>query len=316
MWKYIGLTFLFCLASCTPQNNYYGRQQQQRGGRERERQTEFMDYNNRDRGLNNYKDGEEKNITFVIGARGLPRSTKDPYAKVFISGKYGRNVERVVETEVADNDDRDPKWMRIFQIPYQRGVEQKLFIEVRDRSRPETEVVGDATVELDNYVELGHHITVPLKGARGADLIIQDTAPFKFFLELRDVPSSDDFGGKSDPYVICYFRYGREGRDRKFYETDYKTDVDRAKWREPINFEYFQRGSEQWFHFVVKDSDTLSADDVLGEGFLDVEAFADKKQPSVIKLGSKGSDFTLYVNPVEEVEERQRYRGGEDRYWP
>ncbi len=55
----------------------------------------------------------------------------------------------------------------------------------------------------------------------------------------------DEFGGLSDPYVKCYFRYGKDGRDIKFYETNTVDNTVTASWEQPIAFDNFQRGTNQ-----------------------------------------------------------------------
>lgn len=50
------------------------------------------------------------------------------------------------------------------------------------------DIVGSAFIDLDEYVENGMHLTVPLKGTKSGSLIIQNTAPFQFTLTLKYVP--------------------------------------------------------------------------------------------------------------------------------
>lgn len=107
----------------------------------------------------------------------------------------------------------------------------------------------------------------------------------------------DEFGGLSDPYVKCYFRYGKEGRDTKFYETESVSNVDSASWETPISFDNYRRGTKQYFHFKVKDHDSITADDDIGEAFMEVDPFVDKKQKSVLPLSSS-NNATLYINYV------------------
>jgi hypothetical protein len=48
----------------------------------------------------------------------------------------------------------------------------------------------------------------------------------------------------------------------------------------------------------VKDADSITADDDIGEAFMEVDAFVDKKQQSVLPL-STYHNATLFVKYVE-----------------
>jgi hypothetical protein len=65
------------------------------------------------------------------------------------------------------------------------------------------------------------------------------------FGNVRNVPALDEFGGLSDPFVKCYFRYGKEGKDVKFYETERQDNVEMASWDQPITFDNYQKGTKQ-----------------------------------------------------------------------
>jgi len=247
-----------------------------------------------------------ENLYFVLSATSLPskdanEGKADPYAKVYFGElpperkSFGQDLDKIGETETIINDD-NPKWLKVFKVQYVKGVSQKLWVEIGDHDpvNPD-DIIGDAWIDLDEYVDNGHHLTVPIKGTKSGSLVIQNTAPFLFSLALKNVPHLDEFGGKSDPFIKCYFRYGKDGKDYKFYETEVINNVDSADWASPpIAFDHFQRGTSQFIHFVVKDSDSITADDEIGDALMDVEAFVDKKQTSVLRL-SESHNATLYV---------------------
>lgn len=99
----------------------------------------------------------------------------------------------------------------------------------------------------------------------------------------RDIPPKDEFGGDSDPYVKCYFRIGEGGKDFKFHQTDVIDNAKTASF-EKIPFENYQRGTNQWFHFRVKDHDTITGDDDLGEAFMNIDSFVDGRKPAKFTL--------------------------------
>jgi len=66
-----------------------------------------------------------------------------------------------------------------------------------------------------------------------------------FLYNIRNVPALDEFGGLSDPFVKCYFRNGKEGKDVKFYATETVNNVEAASWDEPITFDNYQMGTNQ-----------------------------------------------------------------------
>lgn len=56
------------------------------------------------------------------------------------------------------------------------------------------------------------------------------------------IPRKDAMGGKSDPYVECYWRLGQEEEFKKFYTTKYVDDTEDPVWDERIEFMNFVRG--------------------------------------------------------------------------
>ncbi|XP_021951543.1 uncharacterized protein LOC110848603 [Folsomia candida] len=251
-----------------------------------------------------------QNLYFVLSARNLEshdanHGVADPYVRVHFgsvpqySQKQGKDLDKVGDSETIVNE-ANPQWVKVFKVQYIKGLNQKIWVEVRDHDpiNPD-DVVGEAFIDLDEYMEHGQQLTVPLKGSKSGSIVIQNTAPFRFSLALKNIPALDEFGGLSDPFVKCYFRYGKEGKDFKFFETPTIDNSDSATWENPITFDNFRRGTDQIFHFVVKDADSITADDVIGEAFMEVEPFADKKQQSVLPLSSS-SNATLYVKYILE----------------
>ncbi|OXA56032.1 Ras GTPase-activating protein 4 [Folsomia candida] len=216
-----------------------------------------------------------QNLYFVLSARNLEshdanHGVADPYVRVHFgsvpqySQKQGKDLDKVGDSETIVNE-ANPQWVKVFKVQYIKGLNQKIWVEVRDHDpiNPD-DVVGEAFIDLD-----------------------------------ENIPALDEFGGLSDPFVKCYFRYGKEGKDFKFFETPTIDNSDSATWENPITFDNFRRGTDQIFHFVVKDADSITADDVIGEAFMEVEPFADKKQQSVLPLSSS-SNATLYVKYILE----------------
>jgi len=249
-----------------------------------------------------------QNLYFVLSASNLPskdsnQGLADPFVKVYhgIIPPYvkiqGHELDKLGDSEVLVNE-VNPKWLKVFRVQYKKGTNQKLWVEVRDHDpiNPD-DIIGDSFIDLDEYMEMGGHLTVSLKGTKSGSLTMQNTAPFLFSLAVKSIPALDEFGGYSDPFVKCYFRYGKDGKDIKFYETRSIANTQSASWDDAITFDNYQRGTNQIFHFVVRDADTL-ADDDIGEAFMDVDAFVDKKMQSVLPLSSS-HNATLLVKYVE-----------------
>jgi hypothetical protein len=55
----------------------------------------------------------------------------------------------------------------------------------------------------------------------------------------------DTFGGKSDPYVKCYWRRGPDGTDVEFAKTTVINNVVDAEWMEILGFNGYQQGTDQ-----------------------------------------------------------------------
>jgi len=251
---------------------------------------------------------QAKNLYFVLSAKNLPSKdtndgVADAFARVFFgvvppdTRTQGDSLDRLGKTETID-DNAEPRWAKVFNVQYIKGSHQKLWVEVRDHdpANPD-DIVGSAFVDLDEYVSRGQQLTVSLSGTKSGSLIVESTSPFLFTLAVKNVPPLDEFGGLSDPYVKCYFRYGNGGNDVKFHETPTVNNANNASWEQPIPFDNYQRGTNQFFHFKVKDHDSITGDDDIGEAFLEIDPFVDKKMQSVLPLSST-NNATLLINYV------------------
>jgi len=248
--------------------------------------------------------GPTQNLYFVVSSKNLPSKDAnsglvDPYVNVFYGiippdvKKQGTDLDALGVSETI-NDEANPKWVKVFKVQYTKGTYQKLYVEVHDHDplNPD-DVVGDAYIDLDEYVANGQYLTAPLSSKSGS-VVITKTTPFLFTLAVKNVPALDEFGGLSDPFVKCYFRYGKEGKDVKFYETNTVDNVETASWEQPISFDNYQKGTNQFFHFKVRDHDAITGNDDIGESFLEIDPFVEKKMSSVLPL-SKTTNATLIV---------------------
>jgi len=238
---------------------------------------------------------QTKNLTFVVSAKNLPNldaaGHSDPFVKVY---ELNPNIsdtpaQEFGKTEVIE-DASSPSFIAVFSFVWTRGQGQKWNFKVRDEdaARPDEEI-GEATVDVDEYVEKGEKITVKLN--QGGELTVEKTSPIKFTLQAKNLPRSDPFNGLSDPYVKCYWRLGSNGDNHKFYTTVVLNDVSNADWSsELIEFSNYIPGTDQWLVFRVKDSDSApGGDDDLGEAILEVDQFFEKKETKRLRLGKDGT---------------------------
>jgi len=162
---------------------------------------------------------------------------------------------------------------------------------------------------LTLMLKKGENMTVSLGGA--ATLTIQKTTPVKFKLSANHIPKKDRLPsivaafssdeGQSDPYVKIYFRRGVGGEDKKFATTSVIDNVEDAAWDDVIEFGNYQKGTDQYWRFKLKDSDSTSKDDDIGEAILNIDSFIDSKAPKTVKIQSEGgaeSGSTLTITPL------------------
>jgi len=239
----------------------------------------------------------QNHVYFVVSAKGINGvasdndGVADPFVKVFLGTEPldGNQTESALEPlEISETieHDNNPTWNKVFKVRHVQGTKQLLYLEVRDHDpiNPD-DVIGDAYIKLDDFVSQGKYTKV-LEKAKSGSITVTRTTPIYFDLTLKDVPAKDQFDGASDPYVKCYFRVGQDGKDFKFHSTETVDNAQVASW-EHIAFENYQRGANQILHFRVKDEDTITGDDDLGEAFLEVDGFIN---------GKKDAKFTLLEN--------------------
>jgi len=246
------------------------------------------------------------NVYFVFSGSNLPSKdtnggVADPFIKVYFGSipsdvkKDGKELDEIGASETI-NDESNPSWTKVFKVQYSKGTNQKVFVEVRDHDplNPD-DVIGTAYIDLDEYVSNGKVKTALLENSKSGSVTMKGTTPIYLSLQVKNVPALDEFGGLSDPFVKCYFRYGKEGKDVKFYETERVDNVENATWDGPIAFDNYQRGTNQFFHFKVRDHDAITGNDDIGEAFLEIDPFVEKRMPSIVSLG-KTSNATLTIN--------------------
>jgi len=204
-------------------------------------------------------------------------------------------AEEFGKTEVIENSS-NPSFIKVFWYLWTRDQGQKWNFKVRDEdaARPDEEI-GEATVDVDEYVKQSEQVRVKL--SQGGLLVVQKTTPIKFRLQAKNLPRSDPFNGLSDAYVKCYWRYGSNGDNMKFYQTSVINDVTNADWDEVIEFSNYIPGTDQWLVFRVKDSDAPGGDDDLGESILEVDPYVQSGTTKKLRLGKDGTS-TLEVTPV------------------
>jgi Ca2+-dependent lipid-binding protein len=253
------------------------------------------------------------NLTFILSAKNLPEgkddiTKNDAQVKVYHGGS-GSELEKFGSTEViVDND--NPEWVEVFWFLWKKGTSQKWHFEVKDQDvLDKDDPLGGADVDVDSYVAGGENMTVSL--GESATLTIQKTTPIKFKLSAKYLPKKDKLPsivaafssdeGQSDPYVKCYFRRGVGGEDKKFATTSTIDNVVDADWEDTIEFGNYQKGTDQYWRFKVKDADSTSKDDDIGEAILNIDSFVDSKAPKTVKISSDGgteTGATLTITPA------------------
>jgi len=248
-------------------------------------------------------------VYFVVSAQNIAGDSTDhdgvadPFVKVFlgsipINSTSGEPVdptalEPVDVSETVENEN-NPVWNKVFRVKHIPGTQQLIYLEVRDHDpvNPD-DAIGDAYINLDEFVKQGNYSQVLTK-AKSGSVTVTRTTPIYFDLLVKDVPKKDEFGGLSDPYVKCYFRVGKNGKDFKFHQTDPVDNSETATW-EHVPFENYQKGANQILHFRLKDQDTVTGDDDLGEAFLEVDPFLEGKRDVTLTL-PEGASLTVLLN--------------------
>ncbi|OXA61154.1 uncharacterized protein LOC110844470 [Folsomia candida] len=252
-----------------------------------------------------------ENLYFVLSATNLPfkdvnKGVADPFAKVYY-GIIPQNLKKNkfegfdrIGTSEKLSSDANPKWNTVFKLPYEKGSQKKLWIEIRDHDpiNPD-DLIGDAFITPEEYLSHGGKITVPIwdakNGTNGGSVKMEKTEPFSFVLEIKNVPHLDEFDSFSDPYVKCYFLSdGEEGKGVKFYETPPLQNVEHGGWEIPIRFDNYMKGTRQSLRFKVKDSDAITSDDDIGEAVMEIDQFVESRAPHTLSL-SNSNNASLIV---------------------
>ena len=63
-------------------------------------------------------------------------------------------------------------------------------------------------------------------------------------LFCRHLPKLDT-GSGSDPFVECFWSFGKDGETHLFHKTKTIDDAQNAKWEEIISFDSYQTGTNQ-----------------------------------------------------------------------
>jgi len=242
---------------------------------------------------------DTKNLTFVLSANAVPNKDLldfvDPFVKVYSTNKSAIEPEKFGTTEVVE-DSENPEFTKVFWYQWKKGNQQKWTFKLRDEDalRPDDHL-GEVTVDVDDYVARGEKLNVSFSD--GGFLLIQKTTPIRFRLHARDVPRSDPFGGKSDPFVKCYWSRGVKGNQIKFFTTEVVDNVENVDFNQTIEFANFIPGTDQWWTFKIRDSDGINDDDHLGEVLIEVDSFVEKRQAKIARFGNDGK-ATLGITPV------------------
>jgi hypothetical protein len=247
------------------------------------------------------------NITFVLTGKYLGE-VRNPQVSVLSSLKESEKTLLGV-TEHFVNISGDPEWNKVFWVVWNQGTRQKIHVRAIDYPHgvrdPRVREIGYGALDVDSYVENGEvgnvTLTAPEIGGGGKLIIFKKTTPIKFQLSARNLRPADEFGTKSDPYVKVYYRKGRNGPNNKFYTTSVINNVGDADWEDVIDFDNLQFGSDQFLFFKVRDKDSITRDDHLGEAVFNVDDFLTTQRCTPIPIPLEKSDrkdATLMITVV------------------
>jgi len=255
---------------------------------------------------------DSRNLTFILRATGLPAkddvSKIDPLVRIYHTTD-GSDLEKFGISETII-DTENPEWVEVFWFQWRKGTNQKWKFEIRDEDiLDKDDALGGAELSVDDYVEKGENLTLPLSPQ--GSLTIQKTSPIRFKLSAKNLPKKDkppqalafftSDQGESDPYVKCYFRRGIGGEDKKFATTSTIDNVVDAEWSDIIEFGNYQKGTDTYLRFKLKDSDSTSKDDDIGYVLLEVDPFVTANVPKTLRVQTEGGDEnggTLTVTPI------------------
>jgi len=250
-------------------------------------------------------------LHFVLSARDLPRkdrgctgaTVQDPLVKLL--HKANRTQKEWTEFGVTPhiNNQPNPDWNEVFSYDWIEGAGQQWRFEVYDHDLlSKNDPMGYAEINVDFYVlskfqELSVKLVNPTTKETGT-LQVKYTTPVSFRLMADDIPHLDPLGGKSDPYVECYWSYGKNGPQNLFGTTHIIKNVESADWGR-FEFANFRSGTNQWWTFKVFDKDPLPKDDVIGECEVEVDAFVRSKTTQIKQLSDDAKNkATLTIKPA------------------
>ncbi|CAG7787158.1 unnamed protein product [Allacma fusca] len=249
----------------------------------------------------------EKNLTFVISGSKIPTqddySAIDAFVKVYKVSNSGEK-ERIGTTSVVQ-DEEDPEWDNVFWVDWKKGEGQKLELVVRDHDILDTDdEAGEGTLDLDEFVSKNQHGIVPL--SKGGELIVKGTQPVQFKLYARNVPHKDKINGEStalgegqsDVYVKAYWRRGRGGVDHQFASSVVVDNEENPDWPEVFEFGNYQKGTDQYLYFKVKDQDILSKNERIGDLLVEADPLVSSRKKVVSKLENSDGRATLGIVPL------------------
>lgn len=246
------------------------------------------------------------NVTFVLSGTTIPTADSNSKADAFVTvfSKTGTAAEVELGRTETLKDQDNPIWNKVFWVDWKKGTGQKLRFVVKDYDTlSRSDVLGEVTVDVDEYVEKNQNMKVPLKNPadspkiKGGFLSIQKVQPTKFLLYARNIPAKDPFSGKSDVYVEVFWRKGMNGTDIPLGTTEVIDDTETPDWKTQFEFANFQRGTEQYWYFHVYDKDSLSSDNI-GDLLVPVDPFVAKRATSINKLKGSDGKATLAITPL------------------
>jgi len=252
-------------------------------------------------------------LNFVLSARGLPMkdrgcvggTVQDPLVKLL--HKTNRTQKDWTEFGVTShiNNQANPDWLEVFSYDWIEGAGQQWRFELFDHDLlSKNDPMGYAEVNVDYYVlskfqELSTKLVNPAAGTATGTLQVKNVTPISFRLMADDIPHLDPLGGKSDPYVECYWSHGQNGPLNLFGTTHIIKNVESADWGR-FEFANYKRGTNQWWTFKVYDKDPLPKDDVIGECTMEIDAFVANRSTVIKQLSEdpKKNKATLTIKPA------------------
>ncbi|CAG7641880.1 unnamed protein product [Allacma fusca] len=93
--------------------------------------------------------------------------------------------------------------------------------------------------------------------------IADGASPVTISLSARELPISDPFGGKPDPYIVVFYAFGSTGKFEQIGKTAVLSDTQNPNWSDEIKVDNFVPGTSQRLRFEVWDED-VDSDDLLG----------------------------------------------------